>query len=79
MGAVSLSRKRYGKNREMPGFSVNPDFFTRLLEEYIVKIKETDLRESMKNRNRLFIAFKCAHFPNDILPLGLFIKRITAP
>ena len=29
-GAVPLSRKRSGKTREMPGFSVNLDFFTAL-------------------------------------------------
>ena len=38
----------------------------------IVKIKETGLRESMKNRNLLLIAFKGTHFPSDILPDGLF-------
>ena len=30
-GAMPLSRKRCGKTREMPGFSANLDFFTRLL------------------------------------------------
>ena len=31
-GAVPLSRKRCGKTREIPGFSANLVFFTRLLE-----------------------------------------------
>ena len=31
-GALPLSRKRCGKNREMPGFSANHRFFTMLLD-----------------------------------------------
>ena len=32
-GAMPLSRKRCGKTREMPGFSVNPGIFIKLLYE----------------------------------------------
>ena len=41
-GALPLSRKRCGKTREMPGFSVNPDFFTKVIKGVILMQKFTN-------------------------------------